>query len=285
MNRITEHPMELTKAKKLFTFSMIFLCLLPILLDTVIITPLYVMLQSNIAFSGGALSTAVYYFKDVLSILAFASSYAIIIFSLLFLERRIARYIVLIYTSVFFVQIPLKLLINIFLYGSLGSAWEILNDVIYLVFYFLLNMIQLLVIYFIASADMNRYLRHREISRAIEKKKGKQTETKASVVLPISKFFDRYNPLQRSALKMSIFMIALKLLSRALNDISYGAPTSFGEVLVMIAYYLSDILYGIAAYLIALLIFTFIYDKLKKSEVEETEVSSTPEEMSIISGD
>ena len=285
MNRITEQPMDLTKAKKLFSFYMLFLCLLPILLDTTIITPVYVMLKSNVAFSGGALSTLIYYFKDVLSIIAFASSYAIIIFSMLFLERKIARYLVWIYTAIFFAQIPLKLLINILIYGSLGSVWEILNDVIYLTFYFLLNMIQLLIVYFIASADINKFLRRREISRHAEKKKGKQPETEASSVLPISKFFDRRNPLQRSALKMSILMIALKLLSRALNDISYGAPASFGEVLVMIAYYVSDILYGIAAYLIALIVFTFIYDKLKKLEAEETEVSSAPEEMSIISGD
>lgn len=285
MNRFTEHPMDLTKAKKLFTFSMLLLCLLPILLDTVIITPIYVILQSDIAFSGGTLSTAVYYFKDILSILAFASSYSIIIFSLLFLSRKTARYIALLYTAIFFAQIPLKLLMNVFTTGSLGTLWEISFDLIYLFSYFLLNMIQLWGVYFLAATDMNRFLRYREIPRGREKKKEKNVKIEASTVLPISKFFDKYNPLQLSAIKMSVLMIALKLLSRALNDISYGAPSSFGEVLVMIAYYLSDILYGVAAYLIALLIFTFIYDKLKKSMADKTEVSSAIEEISIISGD
>ena len=47
----------------------------------------------------------------------------------------------------------------------------------------------------------------------------------------------------------------------------------------------SDILYGIAAYLIALLIFSMIYDRLKKSEADEAVAPSAPEEYSIISED
>ena len=93
-------------------------------------------------------------------------------------------------------------------------------------------------------------------------------------MLPLSKMFDWYNPLQRSAMKMSILILVMKIISRILNDISIGAPHSFGEVMVMILYYLSDVLYGIVAYIIALITFNVVYDKLKEKETDEEESSS-----------
>lgn len=276
MNRFTEFPINTAKARKLFTLSMLLLCFLPVLLDTVVITPLYVMLEANVAFSGGFLTMAIYYFKDLISIFAFSSAYAVIIFSVFFLTRKTARFVILLYTLIFLVQIPLKLVMNIFIYGSLGSVTDIAMDLVYLFIYFLLYMLQLLFVYFFAATDTNKYLRYVEFTKSKKSKKRKQAETEAkklSYVLPLSKIFDRLNPLQRSALKMSILVFAIKIFSRLLNDISYGAPTSFGEVLVMIVYYLSDIIYGAVAYLIALLVFSFLYEKLKE-KTDEAEASS-----------
>jgi len=75
---------------------------------------------------------------------------------------------------------------------------------------------------------------------------------------------------------MSLMILIMRLFSRILNDISYGAPKSFGEVMIMVLYYASDILYGVVAYVIALITFNAVYDKLKITEKEtDKEISSS----------
>ncbi len=261
---------------------MLLFCLLPVLLDTIALTPLYVTLQADVAYADGILAMTVYYAKDILSLFAFSSAYALIIFAVACLSKKHARSIIFIYTLIFFAQIPFKLAMNIVLYGSLGTRLEILNDLIYLFFYFLLNILQILIVYFFATTDMNKYLQYAELLREKRKAKGKKEKSEVpEPILPITRLLNRYNPLQRSAFKMGLLMLGLKVISRILNDISYGAPASLEEAMVMLAYYLSDILYGAVAYFMALLIFGIIHDKLKK-ETDEDISPSISDESSII---
>lgn len=281
MNKFTEHPLDLTKAKKVFSISMLLFCLIPVLIDTALLTPLYVSLQSNVAFSGGFLTMTVYYLKDLISILAFSSAYAVIIFAVFFVSRRSAGFVIILYSVIYFIQMPIKIAINIPLYGSLGSIEEILVDVIYLIFYYLLYMLQLLAVYLFATTDTNRFLRYLALSKSKRSKKGKEPCETPSFVLPTAKLFDRINPIQRSAMKMSLLVFGVKVFSRVLNDISYGAPASFGEVLVMLIYYVSDALCGIVAYIIALLLFSFLYERLKAKAAEEHSPTASEEDISI----
>lgn len=264
------------KAKKYFWGIMMLFCALPVLLDTLLITPIYVNLENNIAFSGSFLTMAVYYTKDLLGVVTFSVAYAMIIFSVLLLSKKQARLVVILYTLIYFVQIPLKLIMNIVIYGSLGSIDDITLDIMYLLFYFILYILQLLVVWLFATTDTNRYLRYVTFIKYKNGKKGKQSalsDNELPPVLPLTKFFNKYNPLQRSAFKMALLVFAMKLLSRIANDIAYGAPTSFGEVLIMIIYYLSDLLYGLAAYVVALIVFSFLHTKTAK-KADEAKASS-----------
>ena len=45
-----------------------------------------------------------------------------------------------------------------------------------------------------------------------------------------------------------------------ITDIEIGLPSSFAEVMVMIVGYLTDIIYGVVAYIIAIFIFNLLYD-------------------------
>ena len=68
----------------------------------------------------------------------------------------------------------------------------------------------------------------------------------------------------RISVYSGITVVLFRVLSRVVTDIGAGAPTMVGEVLIMIVYYLSDVIYGIAAYLIAILVFNILYDMIKK---------------------
>lgn len=264
------------KAKRLFTLTLLLLCLLPILLDTIVITPLYVNLENDVAFSSSFLPTTVYYCREIIELLSFLVAYSIIIFAMFFTSKAQVKAVMLFYTLVHIAKIPLKLVMNIFIYGSLGSVEEIMIDLIYLTVYFLLDMLQLLSVYLFTARESNRYFKHIAFM-TVKCKKRNAEHAKVNyptITLNISKFYSKYNPLQRSALKMSILILAIKLLSRLLNDIAYGLPISFGEVMVMLLYYLSDILYGLAAYVTALLLFSCFYEKLNYKKTDEAIASS-----------
>lgn len=273
MNQFTEYPIKKGKAPKLFLIIMLCFCFVPVILNCVLISPLYMKLNADVLFSDSAIIHILDYSMDFLDIVAFSVSYALIIFSVLLLSKKTARFIVLLYTLAFALQIPLKIIMNIPLNGSLGSVEEIIIDIIYLSVYFILFMLQLLAVYLFAATDTNKYLGYMEFTKKKAGKKNAPAPEDHSV-LPFKRFFHKINPLQRSALKMSLLIFFIRLMSRVINDISYGAPQSIGEVLIMAVYYLTDALYGIVAYVVALIVFSLVYEKLAHKKTDEAEAPS-----------
>ena len=54
--------------------------------------------------------------------------------------------------------------------------------------------------------------------------------------------YSKRNPLQRVALKTGIMLSVIKIITRIRYDIMYGAPSGISEILIMVVYYLSDVL-------------------------------------------
>ena len=180
---------------------------------------------------------------------------------MLLLDTKHTRLTVVFYVVLFFLQIPAKLLINAVIYGSLGNDTEIFIYVIYLAVYFALQLIQLLAVYLFSYSDSNKFKMY--VDSLGSPMKISESPQK---ILPFAKLFDWNNPLQRSSAKMSMVIFAIKVFTRLINDITYGAPASLGEVLIMCVYYLSDMLYGIVAYLLASLAISILYDRIKKKD-------------------
>ena len=230
--------------------------------------PIYATLEADVVYKGSALSLIIKYVQDLFDLCAFSVSYALLIFSMLLLSKDTTRLVAIFYSVAFFVQIPLKILMNAVVYGSIGNSLDITIDVIYLSVYFAFQMIQLLVVYIFSRTDSEKYLAYVESTKA----KDQACDEASRKILPFSKFIDWYNPLLRSVTKTAILILAIKLITRIINDITYGAPTSLGEVLLMTVYYLSDIIYGIVAYVIMALSISVLYDKVKqKSENKDEE--------------
>ena len=270
MNRLLESHIDTSRTKsKLFMMLALF-CALPVLLNTLVIVPIYATLESNVMYQGSVVSVIIKYVQDFFDLCAFASSYALLIFSALLLTKKQTATVVVFYTVTFVAQIPLKILINAFIYGSLGNDLEIVMDIVYLSVYFALQMLQLLAVYIITSIDSTKFKQY-AASLDDPKIKSKIPEKK---ILPLQKLYDWNNPLQRSAIKMSALILAIKLITRIINDISYGMPESAGEVMIMVVYYLSDIIYGAIAYFIAIFIISRFYDLVKKNNGAEAPSSS-----------
>ncbi len=272
-----------SKAMRTVTLTMLLFCLLPILINSVAIAPLRAITASDIAISSTLLDDILKYVYDFLALVAYSVTYSLLIFSVFVLDRRHSVRIMVLHILTFFIAIPVNMLMDIPLYGSLGTTDEIiivffvkLTDLIFV-------LLQLLLVYLFALKYANRYLRKIAFASKTAKK-AKKAKRGDNVILtdirqeelsvfPINKLFDFKNPILSSALAMSIVIVAVKIITRIINDISWGAPTSLGEVAIMAVYYLSDIVYGAVAYFVAIFVFTSLYDKLKRKAQSIPEIS------------
>ena len=269
MTELIACPTDLNNKKRVSKMTWLFMALfflLPLILNNLIIIPIYATLEADVAYSGSLLTIVIKYLQDFFDLFAFSSAYALIIFSALLLDGKRSRFIALFYAITYLFIIPVKMLMNVVIYGSLGSTSQIIIDVIYLGVYFVLYLLQLLAVYIFAATDSSRYISSLEALRASKRDKARQRAENIGSVLPFSKFFDWYNPLQRSAIKMSALITAIKVGTRIINDVSVGAPESFGEVMIMVVYYLSDFIYGAVAYIVAIFVISLFFERLKKKD-------------------
>ena len=269
MTELIACPTDLNNKKRVSNMTWLFMALfflLPLILNNLIIIPIYATLEADVVYSGSLLTIVIKYLQDFFDLFAFSSAYALIIFSALLLDGKRSRFIALFYAITYLLVIPVKMLMNVVIYGSLGSTSQIIIDVIYLGVYFVLYLLQLLAVYIFAATDSSRYISSLEALRASKRDKARQRAENIGSVLPFSKFIDWYNPLQRSAVKMSALITAIKVGTRIINDVSVGAPESFGEVMIMVVYYLSDLIYGAVAYIVAIFIISLFFERLKKKD-------------------
>lgn len=261
MNDILPTPINEKRIARVFTVALLLLCLLPIVINITCLTPLYFNLENNTVYRGTAITVTLKYISDLFDLIAFSSVYAMIIFSLVLLKKRVTANVCISYCAILILKIPARLLMNIPLYGSIGTKAEIIADLISLSFYFIIELVQLALVFTFASVCSSNYLR----SVSILNGRGKK-DSRISHILPIKKYVDWYNPLLRSAIYSSITVTAFRFIARLITDIDAGLPSSFGEVMIIIINYLTDAVYGFVAYIIAIILFNFIYERLIKSD-------------------
>ena len=269
MTELIACPTDLNNKKRVSNMTWLFMALfflLPLILNNLIIIPIYATLEADVVYSGSLLTIVIKYLQDFFDLFAFSSAYALIIFSALLLDGKRSRFIAIFYALTYLFIIPVKMLMNVVIYGSLGNTSQIIIDVIYLGVYFVLYLLQLLAVYIFAATDSSRYISSLEALRSSKNDKARARAESITSVLPFSKFFDWYNPLQRSAIKMSALITAIKVGTRIINDVSVGAPESFGEVMIMVVYYLSDFIYGAVAYIVAIFVINLFFERLKKKD-------------------
>lgn len=260
MKDILPTPINEKRITKVIALTLLIFCLVPTVLNITCLTPIYFNLENNAIYRGTAISLTVKYISDLFDLISFGSVYAALIFSLVLLKKKTTAIIAVSYCSLLVLKIPARLLMNIPLYGTIGTKNEIIADMISLSFYFLLEIIQLALVSIFVSACARSYLRSIEM---IDKKS--KDAKRLEHILPIHKFINWYNPLLRAAVYSSITVTAFKFLARIITDIDAGAPSSFGEVMIMIVNYLTDAIYGVVAYIIAIFIFNLLFERLTKS--------------------
>ncbi len=242
-------------SKKLYWSILFLLCALPLLINLAAVFPPILALSANVAYSDWA--EVLSYISDFLNLFAFCAPYALLIFSRRFLSNSHTRLVLIFYFTAIILNVPLKLLMYAPVFGSLGDIANISYNLLTLLIECATSAIQMILVFFIAAAP---------------KKNNDEP-------LPFKSLFSFKNSLQLSAFKMSSIIFAIRLISKSfsliMNIIQYGAEGFFADFLWQVLYFSVDVLtyavYGTVGYFLALLLFVFLYDKLKTTDIFKTE--------------
>ena len=276
MDRILPTPINQRRVtKKLCVFILAF-CLAPILLNILCLSPVYSILYSNIRYQMTVWPEILHYVMDLFDILAFTSAYALLIFSFTLLQKKATVFISVSYVGILLLKIPLRLLTEQLLNHSIITKNDLLINLMYSGAYFLLEILQFFVVFFVVKSVAQKYLRSVNILK--DKKNSKTNEL--SHVLPTKGLVDKYNPLLRAALYSGIIVTIFRVITQLMADIDLGAPESFQVVLIMLILYATSLIYGAATYLISIPVFNWFYKflisekKNKKEKADEKDSSA-----------
>ena len=255
MNNILPTPINETRIKKTLTIFMLLFCVLPAFLNIVCITPLMINLSNNVLYEDNSpILLTLKYVLDLLSVISFVSVYAIISFSKVLLKKKVTVTVSILYCALILLKIPANLLVATPFYNE-----NKLVDYFFSLFEAsMLEALQFGLILIFAIVIANSYLRSTEMLEQ-KIKKGKASQ-RIDQILPIKKYINWYNPLLRTAIYSSIIITAVRIFSRTVSLLI----TIPDNVMLIITDYISDLIFGFAAYIIFIFIFNLLYDKLTK---------------------
>ena len=157
------------------------------------------------------------------------------------------------------------LCVALLLFGVLDTA-DIIDNVIFFILDALLGTIALLVAQRRSTSIRRETAQADSASSLFGDTVPNDTPTDIAKLYPFKKTVGKENPLQCCSLIMGIVLSAERILFRLLFDIGYGAPDSFGEIILMIVFYASDLLIGIIFYCVSMLIYHQLFREKKNKE-------------------
>lgn len=206
--------------KKLFLYLLISITVLFSLISLVL-SPLYTVATSNIAYMYSLLPSIILILTDMLNFLAMVISFSIIVYTIIKFGMRTSSSFVLTYIIACFLKYTLDMLLS-YLILKRVDVYTIVNSV----GAFFIDLLLILIAAFIAYA---RYKKDRSLKSA--------------------------------AIGCSILVATSKVISRAIYDISMGPPADVTDLIWMIVSYASDLIIGVIFLIFTFLIFNFLKKK------------------------
>ena len=209
-----------------------------------LLSPLYVIMSSDVLFQGNILIDLINIFNQISYILVYAVCFSTIIYSLYHFNTKSSILLIAVYC----IAVLLRYIINIIVQAIIDGAFPLITELSPVLYNYILELITVFGVVVIA---------HLVFYTKKDEKKGRKK------FLPFSKFYSHSNLLQRSSLYVGIFLAILKIITRIVYDLGYGAPTDIYDLLRMITYYISDLLICLIIYLLSLLVIINIDKKIQ----------------------
>ena len=233
--------------KKYLSYFMSIVCL-SLYVIYIALAWLYTQISTNVLFIGGWLPFVMRLLLELIDVVVFAGAYFCIIYAFFRLSKKKAWLFPVLYLIFAFVRRGITLLLQFVQTQYIG-----MDDILSLVLYYSFDVIQLAIVLAVVIYEV------RKCRRFINDYKEAGLETPE--FLPFTTVFSKNNPLQMSSLKLAVMISGIKIVTRVISDLYYGAPESLAEGLIMIAYYTSDLLNGVIFYTILWFLFSHINKK------------------------
>ncbi len=235
---------------------MVFSCLVIFSLITFLLTPIYIYIASDIVTGVTILPDAVKIVLNLFEIAAFAIGYSLIIFSSVTYTKAKTLSLCAIYVAACFVRRAASLAVTRIVDGYIVSS-----DIFSVLLYFILEVIQVFIVYFIAMFVAKKYFLNSTGTKKAAAKNGGLIGIINDRRFDFIQVYSSSNPLQCSSLRCGIMLAAVKLLTRVAYDIDYGAPQDLSDGLTMAIYYLADVFICIIFYALSWLILSRLVKK------------------------
>ena len=136
-----------------------------------------------------------------------------------------------------------------------------IEDVLYTILYLILDLLLIWGVSLLIHLRAKTYFKNRMLKAKASAlfKDDLPMELTQEDLFPFKKLYSKENPLQTCALWSGIILSAVKIVSRILYDIGYGAPSGIMEILIMVVYYGSDIVLGLLFYLGSLFVLKRVF--------------------------
>lgn len=228
----------------------------------------YLFCNNNIILFQSILPDLIDIVRDLTEILVWALAISLVSYAIFFrLPKSTVFRLCFLLIALLVLHRIFELLVILIIQGTLDLA----NDILWNLFYLVGDLLLILISYLLITSTSKKYYHKRAVLTKAKSlfANDQSLDLKQEDFYPFKKIFDKTNPLQLCLLKIAILFSATKILSRLIFDIGYGAPKDFLEVLIMFAYYLSDLLLGIVFYVFAILIFHRLFAKMDQTKNEK----------------
>ncbi len=233
-----------------YIFILVF-CISVFIFMEAILTPVYIYICNDITVSMSILPTIFDIFMKLIEIFTFAMCFAVVIFSAIKNGKKSAFSICGIYIGTSVLRRLLSLLMSYLISSQPINKYDIFNVSVYIAFEALQIFIVALCCLIIIKKHSPFDVKEKATQNLSDLFSYKNTENK------------KYACMRFSALAAGIMLAMVNVFMRLFYDISYGLPSSIGEIFLMVAYYLSDILCGILLYTICLFVLAWLDKKVK----------------------
>lgn len=246
------------RAKKSFLiFSVICVSLV-----SVIYTPIYLLLSSNVLWRGSILLFVLTEFIEPLIDFSFYwGSFVFLIYMYLRFERRNIKDFAIIYAAAAALRYLLTMFVG-FLVMSFPNAETFLSEEVpSAVFSIGMDLLQAVGVLILAEFVCLRPMLPKVCLGEDER------EELVANCFPIINFFNFKTPICKLCFFSSLIPSGLKLISRIYYDIEWGMPTDISEWLLMATYYVADLASIVIGHLVLLYLLQLFYTEETKKRI------------------
>ena len=221
-----------------------------------VISPLYIFLVNDIAFSEAVLPWIVELVGNVCELAAISVAYAVIAFCFYKFETIRSAPHILIFISATLLKYLTNTAVTWITYGCIPINWA--WDIVDVMFYTVLELIPFVIVLIAVKGIMNK---HR---RSVINSDDANDSTSRRI-------YDKRDPLLRSCMVCAIITFIVKVAGLLINDVwgilFYGFPEGFVNILLMLLSYAINAIFGVVCYFVMYAALLNMSDKFQENDL------------------